>query len=203
MISEETQNISIGNRNRIALAYLCMARDKRFLKLTELERIKLIHGALSFGDSVAKGVENEFGTTEPREIARLMGLRVIGEDRGIQGTLLKRSEYRPKTKDIVIYRDSLNQMMREVAAEDLSDRLMKLLIAHELFHHLEHTRFGPTPERLKIHKWSLGPIEHVVKIRTAGEVSAHAFAETLLDIKQSPMVFDYFTYIFYSSRGQF
>jgi len=196
---KEKNKVTVENRNRIALAYLTLARDKKFFKLPEEKRIELIQSALSFGDSVALGIENEFSSTDSRSIAQMMGLKIIGEDGGKNGTLLKRSEYRPKTKEIIVFRDSLGQLMREVAAEDLSDRIMKLLIAHEIFHHLEHTRHGATSNRFKVNLWHMGPISYTVKISNVSEVAAHAFAEKLLDIKLTPEVFDYLTYIFYSA----
>jgi hypothetical protein len=203
MGAEEKREVPVDDRNRLALAYLSLSRDKMFFRMSEKKRLKLIQSVLSFGDSVARGVENEFGTSDPREITQVLGLQVIGEDRGIQGSMFRRSEYRPRSKEIVIFRDSLKQLMREVATEDLSDRLMKLLIAHELFHHFEHTRFGPISSRFKVKLVGVGPLSFNIKLSPVGEVAAHAFAETLLDIKQSPMVFDYLTYIFYSGRRRY
>jgi len=190
----------IDDRNKVLLAYLTLSRDKKFFKISEQDRLKLINAVQDFGSGLARDIKKEFGATDPRRIVEMMGLKVIGEDRGIRGTLLTRSEYRPRAKQIVIYRDSLNQLMKEVASEDLSDKLMKLLIAHELFHHLEITRKLNIPRLFRIKRWSLGPITIFVKIRAVSEVAAHAFAEELLDLKQSPMVFDYLTYIFYSGK---
>jgi len=195
-------NAALDNRNRFALAYLCLARDAKFLKAPEVERLKLIKSVLSFGDSVARGIVNEFGTNEPREITQKLGLKVVGEDSGSLGSLLKRSEYRPKRKEIVIYRDSLNKLMKEVAADDLSDRLMKLLIAHELFHFFEHTSYGSIPSRFNVSRWEMGPVSLKAEVPAVKEVAAHAFAETLLGIKQTPLVFDYLTYMFYSGSSE-
>ena len=196
-------SISLDNRNRVVMSYLSLSRDRRFLKLTEAQRVDLIGQVLDFGDSIAGEIRGEFGTNDPRVIVEDLGLKVVGEDKGIRGNLLKRSEYRPGRKEIIIYRDSLNQLMNEVSAEDLSDRLIKLLIAHELFHHLEHVRLGSLQKKFRMLKWKFGPISFHVQIRLVSEVAAHAFAETLLDIKQSPMVFDYLTYMFYSGRKKY
>ena len=198
MMEEKVQ--SLDNRNRIVMSYLCLARDRRFFRIPEEGRIKLIQSVLEFGDELAEKIRTEFGTSDPRRIVEAMGLKVVGADKGKRGTLLRRSEYRPGTKEIIIYRDALNELMREVSAVDLSDRLLKMLIAHELFHHLEHSRLGSVPKRFRVALWKLGPLTRYLKMRRVSEVAAHAFAETLLDIKQSPMVFDCLTYLFYSGR---
>lgn len=198
---EEQKNSGlIDDRNKALLAYLTLSRDKKFFRISEADRLELITSVQAFGEGLAKEIKQEFGTSDPRRIVEMMGLRVVGEDKGIRGTLLKRSEYRPREKQIIIYRDSLNQLMKEVATEDLSDKLMKLLIAHELFHHLEITKRLSIPKRFRAKRWSLGPLGIFVSIRATSEVAAHSFAEELLDLKQSPMVFDYLTYIFYSGR---
>ena len=201
-MEEERAELPLEERNRVLLAYMNLSKDKKFTRLSEEKRIKLIRFILSFADSCAGGIKEEFGTADPRRIVETMGLKVVGEDGGIRGSLVRRSEYRPGTKEIVIYRDSLNQMMKEVKAEDLQDRLIKLLIAHELFHHLEKIKLPSVPKMFRVEKWRLGPMSLGVKIRGVREVAAHAFAEALLEIKHSPMVFDYLTYIFYSGRGR-
>lgn len=201
-MDEEKQKPPIDERNRVLLAYLILSKDRRFFRLSETERLKLIRDILSFGDELAAEVKKEFGTADPRRIVEILGLKVVGEDEGIRGTLLRRSEYRPGAKQIVIYRDSLNLMMKEIKADDLQDRLIKLLISHELFHHFEKIRLRSVPKMFRVERWRLGPLSLGVKVRGVREVAAHAFAETLLEIKQSPMVFDYLTYLFYSARGR-
>jgi len=201
-MGSEENTVSLDERNRVVLAYLCLSRDRKFFKVSEAQRLKLIDSLFSFGAQVAEEVKKEFGTDDPRRIVEMMGLKVVGEDRGIRGTLLKRSEYRPARKEIAIYRDSLNQLMKEVAAEDLSDKLIKLLLSHELFHHIEHTRRLSIPKMFKMTWFKLGPLSLNVKIAATSEVAAHAFAQALLNIEHSPMVFDYLTYIFYTSRAK-
>jgi hypothetical protein len=202
MMENISTDMQVDARNRIALAYLCLVREGRFLNLKEEQKLKLIRETINFGDAVARGIENEFATTEPRKIAGMLGLKVVGDEGGMYGSLLKRSELKPRSKEIIIYRDSLNKLMREVSTLDLSDRIMKLLIAHELFHYFEHTRYGSTSRRIKVTKWKFGPFSWSIRLKGVSEVAAHAFAETLLEIKESPVVFDYMTYILYSSRGR-
>jgi uncharacterized tellurite resistance protein B-like protein len=81
---------AIEERNRIALAYIELAKDKVFQKLEEEKRIELIKEVISIGDEVAEWVIKEYETNDPRKIANSLGVRIFGEDQG----KAKRSEYR-------------------------------------------------------------------------------------------------------------
>ncbi|MFH1684654.1 MAG: hypothetical protein ABIA67_07230, partial [Candidatus Margulisiibacteriota bacterium] len=86
----EEKHTAIGERNRIALAFMELARDKTFQKLEEEQKLKLIKEVLSIGDEVAGWIVNEHETNDPRKIAAKLGVKIFGEDRG----RTKRSEYR-------------------------------------------------------------------------------------------------------------
>ena len=82
--------VAISERNRVALAYLELARDKVFQKLSEEDKVKIIKEAQAIGVEAAGWVATEYGMDDPRKIAVKMGLRVFGEDKQSGGT----SEYR-------------------------------------------------------------------------------------------------------------
>jgi len=181
----------IKERNRIALAMLELAKDKVFYSIPAEERLRLIEEVLSVGDDVAKWVMAEYQTSDPRKIAELMGVRVYGADHG----QLKKSEYRTHKNEIVIYRDALSHLTKEVTVPHLSERILRFLVAHELFHHLEATRIGTVYKRFKFP----GPFGMKRYIKGFSEVAAQAFTQTLLSLEFSPQVFDYLTYVLFTS----
>ena len=185
---------AIGERNRIVLAYLELARDKVFQKLPEEEKLKLVKEVLLIGDEAASWVVAEYGTNDPRKIAVKMGVKVFGEEKAS----LNRSEYRREKKEIVVSRKFHEKLLREVESVELSEHLLKLMVAHELFHHLEAERIGEVYKRYKFKAWQLGPFTRENFIRGLSDVAAQAFTQTLLGLEISPNVFDYLTYILYT-----
>jgi hypothetical protein len=179
--------IAIAERNRIALAYLELAKDKVFQKLPEEEKNKLVKEVLAIGDEAAGWVVTEYGTDDPRKIAVKMGVRIFGEEK----KSLNRSEYRREKKEIAISRKFHEKLLREVQSKELSERLLKLVVAHELFHHLEAERIGEVYRRYKFQVWKFGPLVKEKFIKGFSDVAAQAFTHTLLKLEVTPQVFDY------------
>lgn len=184
-------NNAIKERNRITLASLELARDKNFHKIHPEERMKLITQVLAIGEEIADWVASECGTRDPRKIAEIVGVKVLGGNRG----RAQKSEYRKKEKEIIIFHDTLKRLTAEVTVPDLSERILRFLIAHELFHHLEETRIGAIYKRFKFPKRPWGSFY----IKGLSEVAAQAFTARLLGLEFSPQVFDYLTYILFTA----
>ena len=192
----EVKHRAIGERNRIALAYMELAKDGLFRKLSEEQKLKLVREVLSIGDEVAGWVVAESGINDPRKIASKLGVRVFGGDRGPA----RGAEYRKEKKEIVVFRDFHEKLLREVKSPELSEHLLKFVVAHQLFHHLEMNRIGEVYKRYKFEKWRLGPFAREGHIRGLSDVAAQAFTQTLLGLEILPNVFDYLTYILYTKH---
>ena len=186
---------SLGERNRVALAYLELARDRIFQELPEGRKLELIDEVLGIGDEVAGWVKAEHGSSDPRKIAARLGIRVFGEDRGVT----VRSEYRPHKKEIVICRNFHQKLLREVKSPELMEHLLKFVVAHELFRHLEFNRIGQVYKRFEFEGRRIGPYVKKNFIRGLSNVAAQAFTHSLLGLEISPQVFDYLTYILYTN----
>jgi hypothetical protein len=186
---------ALGERNRIALAYLELAADRTFQKLPEGRKLSLVKEVLAIGDEAAIWVPAEYGTNDPRKIAAKLGVKVFGDDRGT-------SEYRRAKKEIVVSRHFHERLMREIHSTELSEKLLKYVVAHELFHHLEVNRIGEVYKRYKFLAWKLGPLVRERYIAGLSNVAAQAFTLTLLQLDISPPVFDYLSYILYTSARQ-
>jgi hypothetical protein len=73
------------------------------------------------------------------------------------------------------------------------------VVAHELFHHLEVNRIGEVYKRYKFVVWRIGPYVREGNIKGLSNVAAQAFTQSLLGIEISPEIFDYLTYVLYTS----
>lgn len=188
---------SWSERNRIALAFLELARDKFFLQLPEDEKNKLVRQVLLIGDEAANWVAAEYKADDPRKIAAAMGIRIYGEEK----KSLIRSEYRRSRREIAISRRFHEKLLREVHSKELSERLLKLVVAHELFHHLEASLLGEVYKRFKFKVFQLGPLVIEKTIKGLSDVAAQAFTQTLLGLEVSPQVFDYLVLTSISARS--
>lgn len=186
-----TAGKALNERNRIALAYMELAGDKVFQKLSEEQKLELVQEVLSIGDEVASWLVAENGTNDPRKIASTLGVKVFGVDRGRS----RGSEYRREKKEIVVYRDFHEKLLREVRSAELSEHLLKFVVAHQLFHHLEQSRIGEIYKRYKFETFRVGPLVVRKQIRGLSNVAARAFTQSLLRLEISPQVFDYLTYL--------
>ncbi|OGC11462.1 hypothetical protein A3K48_03005 [candidate division WOR-1 bacterium RIFOXYA12_FULL_52_29] len=181
------QAAAVTLRNRLALAYLELADDPLFSSLGENEKLKSLREALRDGDEIAGKVIAEYRSHDPRKIAALLGIRIFGEEK--KG--LVRSEYRPATKEIVLSRRFHDKLRRQVHIPELSERLLKIVVAHELFHYFELERFGEVYKKFRFKAWEVGPFASHKQIKGLSEVAAQAFTQTLLGIELTPEVFDY------------
>jgi len=177
----------IIERNRMALAHLELAGDKVFKALPEDEKNRLIKEVMAVGDETAKWVVDEYKSDDPRKIAVKMGLRIYGEE----SQELKKSEYRHEKKEIAISRRFHEKLLREIKSKEISERLLKLVVAQELFRHIELDRIGEVYKRYKFKMWQLGPFVREKFVRGLSDVAAQAFTQRLLGIEVTPQVFDY------------
>jgi predicted Zn-dependent protease with MMP-like domain len=187
---------AIRERNRIALAYIELAKDKIFRKLPEQEKMNLIREVLLIGDETAKRILAEYKINDPRKIAAQLGVKVLGEGQGKK----LRSEYRKEKKEIVVYRKFHEKLLREVHSAELSENLIKILVAHELFHHLESSQLGEIYKQFRFKSWQFGPWVKHKYIKGLSDVAAQAFTESLLGIEISPETFAYLTCILYATQ---
>ena len=196
---DRSANKAIGERNQVALAYIELARDKTFQKLSEEQKFKLVKEVLDIGTEVADWVLSEYGINDPRKIAAKMGVKVFGEEQRGRGRV-KGSEYRKEKKEIVIYRNFHERLLREVRSRELSEHLLKFIVAHELFHHLEVNRIGEVYKRFKFPVWKIGPYVKEGYVMGLSDVAAQAFTQRILGLEILPETFDYLTYILYTNR---
>ena len=186
-LGESRKNKALAERNRIILAYFVLAKDKTFQRLSEESKQELIKEVIAIGDEMARWVAGEYQTSDPRKIAAQMGISIFGEEK----PSLRRSEYRKEKKEIAISRKFHQKLLDEVRLPELSEHLLKLVVAHELFHHLEAERLGEVYRRFKFKIFQIGPLEIYRQIKGLSEVAAQAFTHTLLDLKITPEIFDY------------
>ena len=94
------------------------------------------------------------------------------------------AEYDAGSRLITVYRFGIKAVARLLECADAERIALDLLIAHELFHHLEATRIGPVPDRLPPifvpMFWGLFRARR--RVRSTSEIAAQAFAQALIGL---------------------
>ncbi|MBU0574014.1 MAG: hypothetical protein ABIJ26_03310 [Candidatus Margulisiibacteriota bacterium] len=185
---------SVESRNEMVLACLHLSTDPVFLRLDQGERMRLISEAGEQGRQIADWIVAEYNSTDPRKIAEQMGVKVHGEEGGGK----KKSEYRKKSGEIIVFRDALGRLSNEITVPHLAERLLRFLVANELFHHIEEIKVGRIFKKFPI-PVKMGPLTVKKYIPALSDVAAQSFTRSLLKLEFSPRVFAYITYMLFTS----
>ncbi|OGC14935.1 hypothetical protein A3J90_08275 [candidate division WOR-1 bacterium RIFOXYC2_FULL_37_10] len=183
---------NLTERNLTSLAMLMLEKDKKFTRLMPEERVESVFSAISLGEEIADWVIAEFKENDPRKIAERLDAKIIGIDTG--GS--KRSEYRPKQKEIIIYRDALDRFTSEIIIPELSSKILGFLVAWELFCHLEHIKTDFVYKKFKFKK----RFHRGFYLKELSRVAALAFTIKLLGLEITPCIFDYMVYMIFTSE---
>lgn len=171
----------------VTLARKELRQDRLFPLLSAAQEEEYLALALEIGRDAAVPY---VGQKIPALAARL-GVRIeeCAGDARIHGSATY-AEYDAASRLIRIYRAGERLLAAHLAqclpAERAQETARSLLIAHELFHHLEATQLGPTHRRLPpVSVPICGPRWRVKRylLRTR-EIAAHAFAYTLLGLTE-------------------
>ena len=176
------------------LAWLELEQDAVWGSLRTADRLRYIDHALAAGHAAA----HTFRGQDPFAIAAAeqVTIRVTQGDSCVAG-MLTRSEYDAGERAITLYQVSLDEALGLLARTPgppwTGERVAALYVAHELFHHLEATRFPPLDEQLPpvLVEVRLGGLLRTRRgARRCREIGAHAFGKTLLGLPFFPSVLD-------------
>jgi hypothetical protein len=175
------------------LALQELRRDPCFPSLSVAQQQEYIVSALAMGREQG---ERYRGRGVLALVTELGARFVIRDEEGVIAGLPTRAEYDSGTGLITVYRpsiESLDRMLGETPRiEEAESLALRVLIAHELFHHLEATRIPPVSEQLPsvIVSRFAGWWKVRRHVRSCSEIAAHAFAQTLMDLPFLPNLLD-------------
>ncbi len=178
-----------------------LRRDPVFPWLSDTQQGEYIAGAVAIGREQAGCFQGK----QVRSLAVQLGARVLivddGGAEGDKGTAGDKpppynvmdgcvagvpifAEYDAGSRLITVYRFGIKAVARLLECADAERIALDLLIAHELFHHLEATRIGPVPDRLPPifvpMFWGLFRARR--RVRSTSEIAAQAFAQALIGL---------------------
>lgn len=193
--------------SELAWGSYAFSREPLKNKIPIQRRIELIEKANECGRQYADRIISRYGTHEPLALAKAMGLEVQYPERPTGVVRVTFAEYKPP-KNIFLYTDAVDKArasMQEDGVAELfgeSFRITDLLLAHELFHHVEEQYAKEIFTRTeKVELWTLKPFHNRSTIICLGEIAAMAFAKRLLALSFSPYVMDVFLIYGYNKEA--
>lgn len=164
----------------------------KWLKSGDAERA--VSAALTSGCTAAHQAAQRYGTVKPRVLAAQMEIELSYFSKELQCNYLLLAYYRSKPPEICINTELTDRMepliskcginLRGYTAEDV-------LIAHELYHHLENAGGGATMPKPRFPSWRLGKIQFYTYVAAVSEVAAFAFAQELLELSFFPQAVEF------------
>jgi hypothetical protein len=179
-----------------ALGQSLLADDAVFRRIPAEARPTLVDAALSEGRVRAESVSRDFGS-DPWTIAKRLGVSVVQSDSDAGfGNALVFAEYTAHPPQITLYHTAIAEMSERLSHPMLRGVLeagdcKQVVLAHELYHHLERT--GPEPllrRRYRVTVLQLGRWRWTSGIAALEEIAAGAFAQTLLSLKFHPRLLE-------------
>lgn len=170
------------------------SRDPIRRKISNDRKEELIKKAISCGHEEAMKIKAAYGKQAISEYCKNAGIQVIlKESEGSDGYIVF-AQYNSPNK-ITVYQKNIehvNAWIKDNHLLSLLERIdvKQLLIAHEMFHHLEYTQADIITQSEKIELWRFGPFKHESKMIAVSEIAAMSFARTLMNISYNPYVFD-------------
>ncbi len=147
--------------------------------------------AIQIGEEEAKNYAN----TDILSQVKKDHIRIELQEGGVFGNNLLRALYDDTVKSIVIYKQGLESVLETPAADILGiensrEKIMEVLVCHEYFHYIELSKRGLVGENFKLDQKVLW-FQTQKPVYYVSEISANAFAQKVLNLKENPFVFDY------------
>lgn len=188
-----------------ALAVIELQRDLLFQRIPE-DRVRI------YADrSLAAGLQQaeRFAGRSLDALCREKHLEVIYSDAvsGMGGVNFRaKIEYEKNSAQVILFRktvielaDKVNPLLQPEQRLDFK-RISEVMTAHEFFHYLELTEIGEVADSAdKVEIIRLFGIRRYARIARCGEVAAHMFAKTFL---QLPFLPNYLDYLYLVAQGK-
>ena len=170
------------------------SRDPLKGKVTDELKNEMINKANECGRIEALKLKEKYKDISIKEIIKKMNLKIIEKDSNTTDSYIMFACYNSPNKITIykknkilvekyIFENKLNNKLENVDVEDV-------LLAHELFHHIEEKNKDIYTRNTKIVLWKIGSYKYKSGLVSIGEIAAMSFAKELLYLNYNPYLFD-------------
>lgn len=158
-----------------------LKRDVLYRKIPESDRLRICDMAWERGAGEAARILEAHPDQSIRQIAEAAGMQVVfAEEDKVNGNRRTFGEYSPNEQQMVLYLGAIRKWAEcyELTEEEAAE----LVMAHEFYHYMEHTKIGLTSELYQVPTWKIGKWVLVKSgIRALSEIGAHGFSRTYIE----------------------
>lgn len=170
------------------------SRDPLNGKVSDELRREIIEKANECGKKEAIKLKEKYEDVPIRKIIKMMDLEFIEKDSSETESYIMFACYNSPNK-ITIFKRNKVLVEEFIKENNLNSKLEyidveSMLLAHELFHHIEENNKDIYTKNEKVVLWKIGKYKYKSGLVCIGEIAAMAFAKELLSISYNPYVFD-------------
>ncbi|WP_066891707.1 hypothetical protein [Clostridium nigeriense] len=170
------------------------SRDPLKGKVSYELRKEMIEKANECGKKEAIKLKEKYKDVPIKKIIKRMNIDYIEKNSNVTETYIMFACYNSPNK-ITIFKKNKTMVEEFIKENDLSSKLEyidveSVLLAHELFHHIEENNKDIYTKNEKVVLWKIGSYKYKSGLVCIGEIAAMAFAKELLSINYNPYVFD-------------
>ena len=177
-----------------SFARYLVSRDPIQGKIPINEIDEVIDSSIKSGKEEAKKLLAKYGTLSPLEIGKKLKLNVKFENKQDTMDFIYFGLFE-SPRDITIYEGNIKEasnILEQLKIKYLPSNFNDIVLAHEIFHYIEHHDKTLYSNTRKIKLWSIGKLyTHTSTLVCTGEIAGMSFAKTLLDLDFDPTVLDY------------
>jgi hypothetical protein len=179
-----------------ALARWMLSNDRYAGRLDGAQIATLAAAALADGEGTAEALRVAKTPAAVAALASGLGISVARDDGEIAvGGHIFSADYRPNPPRIRLYTRALAAIDRGLAEPGVADIVgiassAPVLLAHEIYHHLDLARPASFTHRHRVTSLRLGPIHLKTELPSLAEIAAGRFAATLLGLHCHPKLLD-------------
>jgi len=171
-----------------------ISRDPIAGKIPTSEINEIIESSIKCGTDEATKLLNKYKTQSPTEISKELNLNLKLEDEQDTMDFIYFGLFE-SPRDITIYTSNIKKatnILEEIKANYFKSNFIDIVLAHEIFHYIEHHDRNLYSNTRQINLWSLGKLyTHKSTLICTGEIAGMSFAKTLLSLDFYPTILDY------------
>lgn len=170
------------------------SRDPLNNKVSDELREEMIVEANECGRQEALKIKEKYPNVSIKEIAKKMNLEITEKDSNGMDSYIMFACYNSPNK-ITVFMKNIILVEAFINENSLNNKLdnvdiESVLLAHEIFHHIEENNKDIYTRITKIALWKIGSYKYKSGLIALGEIAAMAFAKELLSLNYNPYIFD-------------
>lgn len=187
----------INRANDKVMAMADLMEDELYKKIPKDKISYYIDESIKIGQEVAKEIKTKYSDKTIREVFSEEKVKIeLDKSEYDFQTIKLKGKYDPINSKIIVYHKSINKMVssyKTLGADFLDyDLVYRILLVHELYHHIEEERIGATYNRLEfVNSFKRLPINKPFPVKKTSDIAANIFTKEILNLSFHPKILNY------------